>query len=167
MFFLYQILITLLLILSPLIIGFRILKKKEDKKRYKEKLFSSSFAVRKSDKKKLIWFHVASIGEFNSIRPIIHKLHKDNKFKTVRANRGNDGKGTKLEGKQNIKKGQEITVPVSENFNCTYSVAQDTNIHPIEITALSLDVAPFGFDIPNCNIAVKSSVSSVGRAHDC
>ena len=68
-------------------------------------------------------------------------------------------KDNKLEGKQNIKKGQEITVPVSENFNCTYSVAQDTTIHPIEITALSLDVAPFGFDIPNCNIAVKSSVS--------
>ena len=37
MFFLYQILITILLIFSPLIIFFRILKKKEDKKRYKEK----------------------------------------------------------------------------------------------------------------------------------
>ena len=80
MLFIYR---TAVNILYPIIILFiysRIWIKKEDKKRYKEKLFSSSFAVRKSDKKKLIWFHVASIGEFNSIRPIIHKLHKDNKF---------------------------------------------------------------------------------------
>ena len=37
MFFLYQTLIAILLLFSPLIIFFRILKKKEDKKRYKEK----------------------------------------------------------------------------------------------------------------------------------
>ena len=37
MFFLYQILVSILLIFSPLIISFRIFKKKEDKKRFKEK----------------------------------------------------------------------------------------------------------------------------------
>ena len=42
MFFLYQILITILLIFSPLIIFFRILKKKEDSKRFKEKFCISS-----------------------------------------------------------------------------------------------------------------------------
>lgn len=30
--------------------------------------------------------------------------HKDGRFKSVRANRGNDGKGTKKEGKRNRKK---------------------------------------------------------------
>jgi len=29
--------------------------------------------------------------------------HKDRKFKSVKANRGNDGKGTKREGKKNYK----------------------------------------------------------------
>ena len=53
MLFIYR---TAVNILYPIIILFiysRIWIKKEDKKRYKEKLFSSSFAVRKSDKKKI------------------------------------------------------------------------------------------------------------------
>ena len=37
MFFLYQIIISILLIFSPIIIFFRTLKNKEDKKRFKEK----------------------------------------------------------------------------------------------------------------------------------
>ncbi len=37
MFFLYQILISILLVFSPLIFIFRISKRKEDKKRFKEK----------------------------------------------------------------------------------------------------------------------------------
>ena len=42
MYFIYRLLTNLILILSPLIIIFRLIKKKEDKKRYKEKfcLFS-------------------------------------------------------------------------------------------------------------------------------
>tara|TARA_B110000027_G_scaffold42838_1_gene47077 strand:- start:1090 stop:1239 length:150 start_codon:yes stop_codon:yes gene_type:complete len=42
MFFLYQIIVLILLILSPIIIIFRILKVKEDKKRFKEKFCFSS-----------------------------------------------------------------------------------------------------------------------------
>ena len=60
MFFLYQILITILLIFSPLIIFFRILKKKEDKKRYKEKF---CFPSKKRINGNLIWFHGSSVGE--------------------------------------------------------------------------------------------------------
>ena len=67
-----------MIIFYPLIIlitFFRIFLKKEDSKRYKEKIFSSHFKVKRDHSRKLIWFHAASIGEFKSILPIIEKLH--------------------------------------------------------------------------------------------
>ena len=73
MFFFYQIILTLALILSPLIIFFRILKRKEDKKRFTEK-FSISSKKRRNGK--LIWFHGASVGEILSIIPIIKNYEK-------------------------------------------------------------------------------------------
>ena len=51
---------NILLIASPFIIIFRILKNKEDKKRFKEKFCLSS---RKRCVGRLIWFHGASVGE--------------------------------------------------------------------------------------------------------
>ena len=68
MFFLYQILLILLLAVSPIIIFFRILKNKEDKKRFLEK-FSISSKNRK--KGNLVWFHGASVGELLSVIPLI------------------------------------------------------------------------------------------------
>ena len=73
MFFFYQIILTLVLPLSPLIILFRILKNKEDKKRFTEK-FSISSKIRRNGK--LIWFHGASVGEILSIIPIIKNYEK-------------------------------------------------------------------------------------------
>ena len=73
MFFFYQIILTLALPLSPLIIFFRILKNKEDKKRFTEK-FSISSKKRRNGK--LIWFHGASVGEILSIIPIIKNYEK-------------------------------------------------------------------------------------------
>ena len=78
MLFLYHILILIILIFSPIIIIYRILKSKEDKKRYKEKIFPSSFNVKRSNNSKLILFHAASIGELKSILPIINELEKKN-----------------------------------------------------------------------------------------
>lgn len=66
-------------ILYPFFIFFiyvRIFFKKEDKFRYKEKIFSSFFNISKKQDKKLIWFHAASIGEVNSILPLIEKLNE-------------------------------------------------------------------------------------------
>ena len=71
------------LILYPLLILIIYLKKifnKEDKVRFKEKLFFSSFLNNFDDRKKLIWFHAASIGEVQSIIPIINQLVKKDKF---------------------------------------------------------------------------------------
>ena len=80
MFFIYQILITIILLLSPLIIFFRVLKNKEDKVRFKEKL---CFFSKKRGEGKLVWFHGASVGEIQSIIPIIEKLENENSVKKI------------------------------------------------------------------------------------
>ncbi len=80
MLLIYRFLLNLIYPLIVIFIYFRIFLNKEDKNRYKEKLFSSSFNTIRNYKKKLIWFHVASIGEFKSIKPLIKELNKKNKF---------------------------------------------------------------------------------------
>ncbi len=57
-----------------LIIFLRKYFNKEDKERYKEKLFPSNFNVEKISGNKLIWFHAASIGEAQSVIPLIKKI---------------------------------------------------------------------------------------------
>ncbi len=80
MFFLYQIIISIILLLSPLIILFRIFKNKEDIIRFKEKfcLFSKTRV-----KGKLIWLHAASVGELISLIPIINQLEKNISIKQI------------------------------------------------------------------------------------
>ena len=80
MFFLYQIIFSILIIISPIIIIYRLIKKKEDFTRFKEKF---SFPTKKRIKGKLIWFHGASIGEIMSIIPLIKNYEKKRSIKQI------------------------------------------------------------------------------------
>ena len=74
MFLLYHFLQTIILIFSPIILIYRLLKRKEDSKRFIEKY---GIATRKKNKKNLIWFHGASVGELLSIIPLLNHYDKD------------------------------------------------------------------------------------------
>ena len=70
MLLIYRILINFIFFLSPIIILIRLIKKKEDLKRFKEKI---GFFSKKRITGKLIWFHGASVGEIKSVIPLIEK----------------------------------------------------------------------------------------------
>ena len=80
MLFFYRILINLVLLLSPIIILFRIIKKKEHPTRFLEKLGISSKTRMQG---KVIWFHGSSVGEVLSIMPLIERLEKNSKIKQI------------------------------------------------------------------------------------
>ncbi len=79
-FFIYQLLTSILLIFSPFIILYRILKNKEDKFRVKEKFCISS---KSRGNGKLIWFHGSSVGEIMSIIPIIKRYDNDKSIRKI------------------------------------------------------------------------------------
>jgi 3-deoxy-D-manno-octulosonic-acid transferase len=58
-----------------ILIYLRAVFNKEDKLRFKEKIFTSHFNIQKNRNKKLIWFHAASIGECLSIIPLIKEIN--------------------------------------------------------------------------------------------
>ncbi len=80
MFYIYQIILSIFLIISPIILILRIFNKKEDKIRFKEKF---CFFSKKRKKGNLIWFHGASVGEIKSIVPLIEKLEKQKKINQI------------------------------------------------------------------------------------
>ena len=77
MIYIYRILINLILLISPIIILTRLILKKEDPKRFLEKIGKFS---KKNINNNLIWFHGSSVGEILSIVPLIEKLEKKKKY---------------------------------------------------------------------------------------
>ncbi len=79
MYFIYNILTNIIFLFSPIIFIFRIIKKKEDLDRFKEK-----FCIyKKKNFQKTIWLHAVSVGELMSIIPVINKLEKNKKVKKI------------------------------------------------------------------------------------
>ena len=80
MLFLYRAIINFIYLLSPIIIIIRLLKKKEHLTRFREKI---GFFSNKKSNGKLIWFHGASVGEIQSVIPLIEKFEKNKNIKQV------------------------------------------------------------------------------------
>ena len=77
---LYNLLMVIIIIFSPIIVLYRILKKKESPTRFLEKF---GFLQKKRSSGKLLWFHCSSVGELLSIKPLIEKLEKERDIKNI------------------------------------------------------------------------------------
>tara|TARA_A100001234_G_scaffold123557_1_gene108316 strand:+ start:77 stop:1312 length:1236 start_codon:yes stop_codon:yes gene_type:complete len=112
MLFLYRFLINIIFLLSPIIILFRLFKKKENLYRFREKF---CFFSEKRIKGKLIWFHGASVGEIQSIVPILEKLEKEKNIKKVLIT-SNTLSSSKIINKLKFKKIIHQFFPIDTNY---------------------------------------------------
>ena len=111
MYFFYNILVNLAIIISPIIIIYRILKGKEDPKRIGEKF--CIYSKRKSNKN--IWIHAASVGELMSIIPVIRKLEKNKKIKNILLSTSTTS-SAKIFNKLKLKKTSHVYFPLDNNY---------------------------------------------------
>ena len=79
MYFVYNIFLYIVFLLSPIIFFIRVLNSKEDPIRFKEKLCIYS----KKNNLKSIWFHAVSVGELMSIIPVLKIFEKNKKIDQI------------------------------------------------------------------------------------
>ena len=114
MLHIYRFLINITYIISPIIIAFRLFKKKEHPERFKEKLcYFSKF----KKKGKLVWFHGASVGEIQSIIPLIEKFEKKKEIVNILIT-SNTLSSSKIIEKFKFSKVIHQFFPIDTNFNC-------------------------------------------------
>ena len=111
MYFFYNILANLAIIISPVIIIFRILNGKEDIKRVGEKF--CIYSQKKNNKN--IWIHSASVGELMSIVPIIRKLEQEKKIKNILLSTSTTS-SAKIFKKLKLKKTSHVYFPLDNNY---------------------------------------------------
>ncbi len=114
MLFFYRLLINLVFVLSPIIIVFRLIKKKESFFRFKEKF---CFHTRNRSSGKILWFHGASVGELQSIIPLIEKLENNRKIKQILIT-SNTLSSSKIMEKVKSKKIVHQFFPIDTSFFC-------------------------------------------------
>ena len=111
MFFFYNLLTNIVIIISPLIILFRVIKGKEDIKRVGEK-----FCIYSQKKnKKNIWIHAASVGELMSVVQVIKKLEKNKKIKNILLSTSTTS-SAKIFKKLRLKKTSHVYFPLDNNY---------------------------------------------------
>ena len=111
MYFFYNILTNIAIIISPIIIIYRIVKGKEDVKRVGEKF--CIYSKKKSNKK--VWIHAASVGELMSVVPVIRKLENNKKIKSILLSTSTTS-SAKIFNKLKLKKTSHIYFPLDNNF---------------------------------------------------
>jgi 3-deoxy-D-manno-octulosonic-acid transferase len=111
MYFFYNILTNLAIIISPIIVIYRIVKGKEDVKRAGEKF--CIYSKKKSNKK--VWIHAASVGELMSIVPVIRKLEKNKKINSILLSTSTTS-SAKIFNKLKLNKTSHIYFPLDNNF---------------------------------------------------
>ena len=158
MYFIYNILTNLAIIISPAIILYRILKGKEDIKRVGEKF--CIYSQKKTNKK--IWIHAASVGELMSVVPIIQKLEKNKKIKNILLSTSTTS-SAKIFKKQRLKKTTHVYFPLDNNYivkrfikywNPELAIFIDSEIWPNMFRNLKLNNIPI--IIMNARITERS-----------
>mgnify|MGYP001335583830 FL=1 len=112
MLYFYRFLINLVLVVSPLIIILRLIKKKEHPIRFKEKF---CFFPIKRGNGKLIWFHGSSVGEILSVIPLVEKLEKNQSIKKILIT-SSTLSSSKILTKFKLKKTVHQFFPIDANF---------------------------------------------------
>jgi 3-deoxy-D-manno-octulosonic-acid transferase len=147
MLIVYRTLINITLILSPIIIFLRLIKNKEDSKRFKEKF---CFFSKKRSKGKVIWFHGASVGEIQSIIPLLEKFEKNKKIDQILVT-SNTLSSSKIISKIKLKKVIHQFFPIDVKFiskkfldywNPTVAFFVDSEIWPNMILNLNKKQIP-------------------------
>ncbi len=159
MLFLYRVLINFVVLVSPIIIIIRLLKNKENLSRFKEKF---CFFTEKRLNGKIIWFHGASVGELQSVVPLIEKLEKKNEIRQILVT-SNTLSSSKIMEKKKFKKVTHQFFPIDTNFfslkflnywRPSFVFFIDSEIWPNMVMNLEKKDIPFG--IVNGRITKRS-----------
>ena len=112
MFFIYEVLVLIFILFSPLIFLIRIILGKENPQRFLEKFCIYS---KNPNFKKTIWLHGASVGEILSVIPIIQELEKNKKISKILLSSSTTSSAL-IFSKYKFKKTTHIYFPIDTNY---------------------------------------------------
>ena len=113
MIYIYRFLLNIIFIISPLIVLLRLIRKKEDPKRFLENF--CFFSEKRTDGK-VLWFHGASVGELQSIVPLLERLEKNKIIKQILVT-SNTLSSSKIVKNFKLKKVIHQFFPIDTNFH--------------------------------------------------